>query len=43
MPAAIWRAASNSGWSEVETMHYCPTCTHARGQGRLAEVAPGAA
>ena len=43
MPAAIWRAASKTGWSEVETMHYCPTCARTRGQGRLTTVGPGAA
>jgi hypothetical protein len=43
VPAAMWQAALNLGWSETAGMHYCPTCTHTRGQGRLAKVAPGAA
>jgi hypothetical protein len=39
MPVAIWAAAEIHGWSEIAAMHYCPTCTRTRGQGRLAATA----
>ena len=39
MPTAIWAAAEIHGWSEIATMHYCPTCARTRGQGRLAAAA----
>jgi len=39
MPVAIWAAAEIYGWSEIAAMHYCPTCTRTRGQGRLAATA----
>jgi len=41
MPATVWQAASNLGWSEVAGSHYCPDCTVTRAQGRLAEATPG--
>jgi len=42
VPAAMWQAATSHGWSEADAMHYCPACTRAREQARLAKVAPGA-
>jgi hypothetical protein len=47
MLAAVWEAARARGWKATELgpngRHFCPACADSRGEGRLAEVTPGAA